>query len=249
VIGTIEALGVFVLAILPGFVALRVTAFGQPPLRARGLLGELGAAVLTSGIGWTVLYVWRGRDLLPIVLEEQGRTTADRLDAFAELAALSLLIGVGLGVLGRLVVLVFRAMTPPVLTKLDRRNPGEPSSGRPGLRPRAERWLARQIRERSRPGYAWDRLLSRVASRGERVICRIKTKSGGEVIGVLARRGYLDWEADGRGVLLDKEVRRNAAGQLEPLAASRGLFVPGDEVSSLSVVHLPDDAVLSEEHG
>jgi len=238
---------VFLLAVLPGFLALRVYGLGQPPLRVRGALSEVGAAVFTSAVGWTFLYLWRGRDLLPIVLGEKGTTTAERLDAFAELAALSVAIGLGLGVAARIGASTLRATGISVLASLDKRVRGEAVAGGANWRPRVERWLAREIRARSRPGYAWDRLLSRLASRGERVVCRVKTKSGDEVVGVLARAGWLDWEADGRGVLLDKELIRNASGALEAVSSSRGLFVPGDEVSTLSVVQLPDSAVLSEE--
>jgi len=76
----------------------------------------------------------------------------------------------------------------------------------------------------------------------------VKTRRGDEVLGVFARAGYLDWEADGPGVLFDKEVIRSPAG-LQPVSDSQGLFVPGDEISSLSIVTLPDDAVTSEDDG
>lgn len=195
-LGTIEALGVFLLAIVPGFLALRVYGLGQPPLRVRGALSELGAAVLTSAVGWTFLYLWRGRDLLPIVLGEEGKTTAERLDAFAELAALSVAIGLGLGAAARIGASVLRATGVSVLATLDKRAGSQAVAGRSSWRQRVERWLAREIRARSRPGYAWDRLLSRLASRGDRVVCQVRRKSGHEVVGVLARGGWLDWEAD-----------------------------------------------------
>jgi len=202
---------------------------------------------LTSAVGWTFLYLWRGQELLPIVLGEEGTTTAERLDAFAELAALSIAIGLGLGVVARIGASTLRATGLSVLATLDSRLNDDAVADGPKWRRRIEGWLAREIRARSRPGYAWDRLLSRLASRGERVVCRVRTKSGDEVVGVLARGGWLDWEADGRGVLLDKELIRSARGALEAVTASRGLFVPGDEVSTVSVVQLPDAAVLSEE--
>jgi Family of unknown function (DUF6338) len=233
-IGTIEALGVFMLAIVPGFLALRTYSFARPPFRHRGALGELGATVIVSAIAWTVLYRWRGQDLLPLVLGGQRYPTSDRLDAFAELAGLSVLVGLGLGVAGRALATVLRRLSAKVLAQLERRE--------------TTPWVARQIRARSLPAAAWDRLLTRVANAGKRVVCRIQTRSGHEVLGVLARSGYLDWEADGRGVLFDKEVIRGPAG-LEPVNDSQGLFVPGDEISTLSVVLLPEAAVSSDEDG
>lgn len=47
---------------------------------------------------------------------------------------------------------------------------------------------------------------------------------------MLAREGYVDWEADGHGVLFDKEVIMSADG-LRLVEESRGLFVPGEEIS------------------
>lgn len=243
-IGTIEALGVFLLAIVPGFLALRTYGFGRPPLRHRGALGELGATVFASAIAWTGLYLWRGQHLLPIVLGEPGSTTSERLDAFAELAGLSVLVGLALGILSRIGTAVLRGLSVKALARLEQAEGAEFGQG--VLSERIERWIARQIRARSLPAAAWDRLLNRLANRGERVVCRVQTRSGQEVFGVLARSGYLDWEADGRGVLFDKEVIRGASG-LQPVSDSQGLFVPGDEISTLSVVVLPDHAVSLED--
>jgi hypothetical protein len=248
VIGTIEALGVFLLAILPGFLALRIYGFGKPPLRLRGTLGELGATVFTSAIGWTILYLWRGKELLVIVFDEEGNTVSERLDAFAELTALSVLVGVAFGMVLRFGGATIHAVAVKISVSLETKEAGHRGPQELARRRRLERWVARQIRARSLPAAAWDRLLTRLVNRGERVVCRVKTRSGEEVLGVLARAGYFDWEADGRGVLFDKEVIRGPNG-LEPVHRSRGLFVPGDEISTLSVVVLPGAAVLSEDDG
>lgn len=89
--------------------------------------------------------------------------------------------------------------------------------------------------------------MTRLANRGEAVICRVKTKSGSEVIGAFARAGYADWDAVGRGLLLDIEVIRDASGQLQPLPSSQGVFIPGDEIALLSVVELPEGALPFEQ--
>ena len=248
-IGTIEALGVFLLAILPGFLGLRVYGYGRPPLRLRGALGELGATVVASAAGWTVLYLWRGEDLLPIVLGEPERSTEDRLDAFAELAVLSILIGLALGLVVRIGSSIFRATLLRRL-QLDALQPVPGTKRRiRDLPQRVRDGLSREIRSRSLPASAWDRLLTRLANRGEAVICRVKTRSGAEVLGVLARDGYLDWEADGRGLLFDLEVTRDAEGTLRPLPDSRGVYVPGEEIAVLSVVKAPDAALPSTDDG
>lgn len=250
-IGTIEALGVFLLAILPGFLGLRVYRLGKPPLRLRGALAELAATIFTSALGWAALYLWRGKELLPLVLSERGHSTTERLDAFAELAALSVVIGLAFGALGRLADSLVRPAAIRVLLRLEEKEAAEAREVAlpEGMRRRVERWVAKQIRDHSRPSVGWDRLLNRLVNRGEPVVCRVKTRAGEEVLGVFARAGYLDWEADGRGILLDKEVLRGDDGQLRIVPSSQGVFVPGEEISVLSVVSLPEAAVVSESDG
>lgn len=241
-IGTIEALGVFLLAILPGFLGLRVYGFGKPPLRLRGALGELGATVLFSAVGWTALYLWRGNDLLPIVLDDAGQTTAQRLDAFAELAGLSIVLGVGLGVVVRAITAGLRVLVVQWLQPKDERASGRPLSRAWAA---AKARVSREMRSRTLPDAAWDRLMTRLANRGRPVILKVTTRSGGEVLGVFAGSGYADWAADGRGLLLDVEVVRDDAGRLRPIATSEGVFVPGDEISIVSVVQGPSEPVPS----
>jgi hypothetical protein len=247
VIGTIEALGVFLLAILPGFVGLRVYGFAKPPLRLRGALGELGATLLFSALAWTALYLWRGQDLLPVVLDKAGHPTRDRIDAFAELAGLGVLLGAALGVLVRAVDATARVSLVHWLQPEDQ----GPRRGRKGFLRRT--WGAfiarvlREIRARMLPTAAWDRLMTRLANRQRPVLLKVTTRSGSEVLGVFARAGYADWAVDGRGLLLDVEVVRDSAGQLQPVPTSRGVFVPGDEIAVVSVVDLPDEAISSED--
>jgi hypothetical protein len=223
VIGTIEALGVFLLAILPGFIALRVYGWGKPPLQHRGALGELGVTVVASGAAWVLLYLWRGQTLLPVVLGDPRRTAAERLDAFAELAGLSLLLGFALGAISKV---VWSAIRRVLLRARSQEQHGA---------------LLSALRSRALPDAAWDQLLTRLSNRQEPVICRVTTRSGGTVLGVFADTGLADWEAEGRGLLLEPEVVRDDAGQLRPLPASRGVFVPGDEISVLSVIAFPGD--------
>ena len=221
-IGTIEALGVFLLAILPGFLVLRVYGWGKAPLQHRGALGELGVTVIASGAAWGVLYLWRGQTLLPVVLGDPERPTADRLDAFAELAGLSILLGFALGAACKFAWSAIRRVL------LRARRSGKQHGA-----------FVSALRDRALPDAAWDQLLTRLSNRQEPVICRVTTRSGGTVLGVFADTGLADWEAEGRGLLLEPEVVRDDAGQLRPLPASRGVFVPGDEISVLSVIGFP----------
>jgi hypothetical protein len=247
VIGTIEALGVFLLAVLPGFVGIRLYGLGRPPLRVRGVLQEIATTLSCSLAGWATLYLWRGRELLPAVLAA-GVPVAYRIDAFAELVALAVTIGVALAIIARsgavtLRLYVTRGGPSSLLAQSEQRGLWG------ALRDRVGRRWQHELRNSSVPGAAWDRLLARLNNGRDTVLCRVKTSDGQEVFGVFADGGYADWGADGRDLLLMPEVVRDAEGNLQALQASRGVFVAGDRISSLSVVRLPDGALPLADDG
>jgi hypothetical protein len=196
---------------------------GQAATTAPWRVGRAGGHSRRKWRRWVLLYLWRGQTLLPVVLGDPKRTAADRLDAFAELVGLSILLGFALGAVCKVVWSAIRRV-------LLRARSEEPDGA-----------LLSALRSRALPDAAWDQLLTRLSNRQEPVICRVTTRSGGTVLGVFAETGLADWEAEGRGLLLEPEVVRDDAGQLRPLHASRGVFVPGDEISVLSVIAFPGD--------
>ncbi|HEX2161165.1 MAG TPA: DUF6338 family protein [Thermoleophilaceae bacterium] len=261
-IGTIEALGVFLLMILPGFVCLRAFEYGRPPLRIRGALGEIGGAVMISTVVWSGLYLWRGKDLLPVVVGDSGESARQRLDAFAELAGLSILIGIAIALLARLGDQLSRRAALFLLKRHSRKSAQarrnnanatnddgtpvttvEKSGWLTRVRSGVGRWMRRRLRARTLPASAWDRLMTRLANRGKPVVCKVRTSDGAEILGAFASAGYADWEADGRGLLLDVEVVADPDGRIRPLPMSQGIFIPGNEIVTLSVVALPDEAL------
>jgi hypothetical protein len=246
-IGTVEALGVFLVAVLPGFVGLRVYGLGRPPLHDRGALHELGVAVAWSLLGWAALFWWRGRDLLPVVLDGE-RSVGRRLDAFAELVALAILIGAALALIARstsALIHIWVSRDDPTGLLAALRKQGVVK----GLRARTRARLSHEIETRSVPGAAWDRLLARLNNQREPVVCRVVTSDGREVLGILADEGYADWSADGRGLLLMPEVVRDQAGRLQPVPASRGVYVAGEQITTLSAVAIPKGSLTLEADG
>jgi hypothetical protein len=248
VIGTIEALGVFLLAVLPGFVGIRLYGLGRPPLRVRGVLQEIATTLSWSLAGWVVLYLWRGQELLPTVLAAKDDPVTNRIDAFAELVALAVAIGVALAIVARIAaaglhLYVTRGDPSSLVAQSEQHGLWRALGDRVGQR------LRHELRNSSVPGAAWDRLLARLNNRRETVLCRVKTSDGQEVLGVLADEAYADWGADGRDLLLMPEVVRDANGNLCALQASRGVFVAGGQISSLSVVRLPDGALPLPDDG
>lgn len=241
-IGTVEALGVFLLAVLPGYVGLRCYAFGRAPFRTRGALGDLGAAATMSLAGWALLYLWWGREVLATALS--GDTSiASRIDAFAELVGLATLMGLALGATGRLAAACLRGY---VLRDTSESLLSELRTG--GVRSIRQRFAARFFHEvigATRPSAAWDRLFAGLTDRREPALCRVRTRGGEEVLGVMSWDACADWDVDGRGLLLVPEVAVDESGRLNPLLESRGVFIPGDEVATLRVVVYQADKLLS----
>jgi hypothetical protein len=240
-IGTVEALGVFLLAILPGFVGLRVFGIGRPPLEHRGVLAELGITLTWSLVAWVALFLWRGDEVLPVLLD--ARVAIDRrVGTFAELVALAAAGGVALGVAARMssagVRLYVTQDNLKALMSAVRRG-GVAGEMRSHVRQR----VSQAIHARSAPSGAWDRLLARFHNRGETALCRVTTCDGLEVMGLLGDKGCADWGADGRDILLMPQVVRDRQGQLRALPSSRGVFVAGDRIAVLSVVALTTEAL------
>ncbi|MEX1141758.1 MAG: DUF6338 family protein [Thermoleophilaceae bacterium] len=245
-IGTIEALGVFLLAVLPGFVGLRLYGLGRPPLRARSALHEIAVAIMWSLVGWIALFAWKGSDLLATVLEVRNGID-QRLDAFAELLFLAVAIGVALAVVARVAVWHVHAYATrddaSSLVAQSREHGPWRASGQ-----RVRRWWSRRLHHSVVPSGAWDRLLAQLESGRQAVLCRVVTCDGREVLGVLAGEGYADWEADGRDLLLMPEVIRLPSGDLQALQTSRGVFVPGSQIATVSVVR-PSHGLDLDMHG
>ena len=248
-IGTVESLGVFLLAILPGFVAQRAYRIGRPSIRATGTLQELGVMLGWSVLGWLALYYLGGRSLLATLLDGSATLTS-RLDAFGELTAIAIAIGFGLGLLARAGLVALRAYATredPGSFARQARSKGVVEAAWARVRLFADQ----ELLVRSLPARAWDRLLARLSKRGTQVLCQIRLRDGhGEVLGVFAREAFLDWKEDGGDVLLVPQVvREQKTGKLRPVPRSRGVFVPGDQIATLSVVELPPEALSSVDDG
>lgn len=243
-IGTIEALGVFLLAVLPGFVTVQIYSSGQPSIREAGALHELGTTIGWSLAGWVILYGWLGQDLLPKVLDRESEI-GDRLDAFGELAVLAIAIGILLGLSARLLAAGLRAYAAR-----EERASLVQQIRREGLLHalwfRSSRRLLNELRTRTLPIRAWDRLFARLSKLENPVMCRIRLCDGSEVLGVLARDAYADWTADGGDLLLAPEVGIDpSTHKLVPLPGSRGVFVPRDQIAVLSVAEMPSEPLSS----
>lgn len=85
--------------------------------------------------------------------------------------------------------------------------------------------------------HAWDRLLARAHRHRKPQLVRVRLRDGGEVYGVFAGAGRADYNADGRGLLLDRELVESEGDLVE--VGDGGLFIHPDAVSTVSFVDRP----------
>ena len=210
-VGTLEALTVFVFAVIPGYAAVLAYELRSPPLRSRTALAELARILLASVAVWAVAW-WLGAEPVIVdLLDSEPEPVDDMTSRVYRLA-------------GGVMVLALVG----------------------GAGARHGRRLLEHRGRIDAPDKAWDRLLLRLRKDEQAVLLRIRLRSGGDVFGDFAEGGRADWSADGAGLLLDREAIPDETGRLVFVSGSRGVFVPGDEISSVSVVRHSE--IVDEEH-
>lgn len=228
--GTAEALIVFVLAIVPGVIVLEFIELGRARLRERDTSGTLARYFLFSGAAWavgTLVFDVAGR--LSRLVHLDSHSSNRLVSGYLGLAEVLLISAVGVGLAFRIALWAARKFGYRLATRshLD----GSALT----------RLLGRAADSLTSPPHAWDALLVRLSSRNTAQIAEVRLRNGGRVYGVLAERGQADYEADGRGLLLDAELIE-VAGSLVKVEESSGVFIAADAVSAVSFVALPDDS-------
>lgn len=225
-VSTTEALAVFILALLPGLLARAVIGYGAPSLRSQGTLADLANALALSLLVWAALYPLESDSLVRVLSDE--RPVKERLDSFVDLTTAAVLVSLGIGVAGRLRRFGLRWVA--------KRSPPSKKTRVAGL----ARTIHASAVNQAQPASGWDRMLVQLTNDYPQngFLCVVDTRSGARRYGLITDLAYLDWQADGRDVLLSLEFVPDATGKLESLQGSRGLFVPGDEVSALAVFEL-----------
>ncbi len=85
--------------------------------------------------------------------------------------------------------------------------------------------------------FAWDRLLERLQRNSKPQIVHVRFRDGTDLYGVLASRGGIDYQSDGRDLVLDAELVEEG-GELMRIPGSRGVFVSGEAVASVAFVEV-----------
>jgi uncharacterized protein DUF6338 len=104
VVGTLEAVAVFLYAVVPGYVAVRAYEFRRPPLKHRTTLMEPARVVSWSALLWALIWWLGARGVLVDLLDEapDGTTAGIAQDLYWMTAGVLGAAAIG-GVLARLV--------------------------------------------------------------------------------------------------------------------------------------------------
>jgi hypothetical protein len=218
---------VFVLAIVPGFVALTGYRFGRAvPAPADGLVAI--AQVITLSLV-LALAIWPlgGRTVYGYARSGTA-LTAHQADTYE----LALLMLIGAALVGAAAGhLVDRA------ADLVRERLLQSSSG-----PRATRVLeALSARLLTDGPSTWDRSwreIRRIAARRVGyVYVRIRTKSGNVIVGAVGRESRVALSPQPRDLYVEQVLRETPSGEYYPTVNGLGVLVAGDEIESIEWVH------------
>ncbi|HVO54508.1 MAG TPA: hypothetical protein VMT37_08855 [Solirubrobacterales bacterium] len=221
---TAQAIAAFALAAIPGVLVLEILEYGRPRLRDRSGIRAFASYLILSLVVWSVATVCLdagGR--LAAVVDVADAAGQIRVDAYSALAWRLLVTSVAVGLLARIGLWLAGLLARKVEAV---RRAGEP---------RAYKWLGDVLTQLVSISFGWDRLLERLRQAGQPQIVHVRFRDGSEMYGVLAAGGSADFQADGRGLVLDAELIE-VDGQLQEVPGSSGAFVSGDAVASVAFV-------------
>ncbi len=221
---TAQAIAAFALAAIPGVLVLEIVEGGRPPLRDRHGIRAFAAYLMLSLAVWAVaalLLDAGGR--LAAVIDASELAGQHRVDAYSVLAWRLLVAAVAVGVSLRALLWLVEKLAGRVERK---RRDGNP---------RALGWIGDLAIGIVSIAFGWDRLLMRLRREALAQIVHIRFRDGTEMYGLLAAGGSADFQADGRGLVLDAELLE-LDGRLEQIQGSSGVFVSPDAVASVAFV-------------
>jgi len=237
-VDTTEAVAVFLLAVVPGVLALELFEWGRPAIREREKVRTLARYVLVSATVWgaaAIVFDAGGqlKDLIRIGCRAECEGT-DAVDSYLGLAidlgVTAMAVGIGVRFL---MWLGARAGFWLLLA----------AQGRKG---RLMTFLGRALASSVTTAQAWDELLRKLQRDGRAQLAHVRLTDGRSVYGVFAGGGRADFDAEGRGLLLDQELVEGSAG-LEPVKESTGLYISPDQLASVSFAAFPKQESASVE--
>lgn len=225
-----QAIAAFALAAIPGVLVVEIVEYARPRFRDRSGVRALASYLILSLLVWASVYVLLSGDTrLAAVIDAGDASGQQRVEAYAALAWRLLLAAVTLGVILRLLL--------AIVGRLAQRIEGERTDGSPRAYGRVGDFLVQLVSMT----FGWDRLLYRLRQAARPQIVHVRFVDGAEIYGVLAAGGGADFQADGRGLVLDAELLE-IEGRLDQVPGSSGIFIAADAVASVAFVEYVDSA-------
>lgn len=223
-----KTIAAFALAAIPGVIVLEILEYGRPRIRERSGPRAFAAYLIISLVVWgaTILLLDGGGRLAAVIDSSKGTGQA-QVDAYIALAWRLLIAAVAVGFLLRW---SYSTLDHLAFKVEERRRRGMHESFRS---------LGNVIVRLVAMAFAWDRLLERLRRAAKPQIVHVHFRDGGDLYGVLAAGGRADYQADGRGLVLDAELREED-GKLQLIPGSSGVFIAADAVASVAFVEFEE---------
>ena len=205
---------------------LEILQFQRARLYERGGLTTIAIYLIVSAIVWAVAVPALGADRhLASVIDSADRGGNAQVTAYTALAWRVGVAAIGIGLILR--ALLSRAEL--IAFDLEsRRAEGDTSAG--GTLGTA---LIRAVSVAS----AWDALMTWVRRQDRARLVHVRLQDGSDVYGMLATRGRVDFQADGRGLVLDVELVASGDTLVE-VPGSDGIFIAPESVATIAVITL-----------
>jgi hypothetical protein len=218
-----QAIASFAFAAIPGVLVLEILELGKPRLRERPASRALALYLIVSAIVWAcaVLFLGAGQNLATIV-DSSNSIGSGRVGAYVSLAWRLAATATAAGAVGRISIWIAqRAADRLERTRLN----GRASSG--GR-------LGDALIRLTSLSYAWDAMVVRLRRRSQAQVVQVRLLDGFIVYGILASGGRADFQADGRGLVLDRELTEEE-GELVEVRGSNGIFVAPEAIATVAV--------------
>ncbi|MGN6275235.1 MAG: hypothetical protein ACTHNP_04795 [Solirubrobacterales bacterium] len=222
--GTFREIVAFALAAIPGVILLEILEYGRPRLRERNGARAVASYLILSLLVWVLaLLLFKADGHMAAVIDAADKSGQLQIQAYDALAWRLLGSSLILGLAMRLLLWVLARAALAVESKRRADNP------------RALGVWGDALMQTISFAFAWDRLLERLNRSAVPQIVHVRFRDGKELYGVLAAGGSADFQADGRGLVLDAELLR-VDGRLEQIPNSSGVFIASDAVASVAFV-------------
>ncbi len=209
-------------AAIPGVLVLEILEFGKPRLRERPGIRSIALYLIVSAFVWGLAALILDADgELASVIDSTRLSGDEQVTAYVALAWRLAATAIGFGTVCRL-VLRAAEQTASKLAQ-SRYTSGQSIGGKVG---------DALIEVVSTP-FVWDALMVRLRRRARAQVAHVRLRDGSDLYGILAAGGRADFQADGRGLVLDIELR-NERGQLVEVPSSNGIFVAPEAMASVA---------------